>query len=246
MYGLRADTDAARAYLQNLFSLYAAWGVDFVKVDDIARGYPHCQREIELISGVRGCRREMVLSLSPGPAPRWALEHLKQYAHLWRITDDFWDEWPLLRGMFKRAEKWCVHAGPGHWPDADMLPIGALRQDAGADEVDEVHPARTAHYDDAVVHDALPADDRRGADQAGRYDLREVDGVSCRIFDIYPLPRNTQLLKSSVSVPGDAHGGTVVFVHAVAIVAARARRAAAVVEPQPHAVAAERAARGVI
>ena len=134
MYGLRADTDAARAYLQSLFSLYAAWGVDFVKVDDIAREYPHCQREIELISeACQGCGREMVLSLSPGPAPLERAEHLKQYAHLWRITDDFWDEWPLLRGMFERAEKWCVHAGPGHWPDADMLPIGALRQDAGAD-----------------------------------------------------------------------------------------------------------------
>ena len=47
---------------------------------------------------------------------------------MWRITDDFWDEWRLLKGMFERAEKWCVHAAPGHWPDADMLPVGALRQ----------------------------------------------------------------------------------------------------------------------
>jgi hypothetical protein len=30
--------------------------------------------------------------------------------------------------MFERAEKWCTHAGAGHWPDADMLPIGPLRQ----------------------------------------------------------------------------------------------------------------------
>jgi hypothetical protein len=30
--------------------------------------------------------------------------------------------------MFERAEKWCIHAAPGHWPDADMLPLGALRQ----------------------------------------------------------------------------------------------------------------------
>ena len=55
-------------------------------------------------------------------------EHLKKYANMWRITDDFWDEWRLLKGMFERAEKWCVHAAPGHWPDADMLPVGALRQ----------------------------------------------------------------------------------------------------------------------
>jgi hypothetical protein len=47
---------------------------------------------------------------------------------MWRITDDFWDKWELLKGMFERAEKWCIHAGPGHWPDADMLPVGALRQ----------------------------------------------------------------------------------------------------------------------
>lgn len=134
MYGLRAETDAARAYLQSIFALYAEWGVDYVKVDDIAREYPHCEREIELISDVcRNCGREITLSLSPGPAPLERAEHLKQYANLWRITDDFWDEWRLLHGMFERAEKWCVHAGPGHWPDADMLPVGALRQDYGAD-----------------------------------------------------------------------------------------------------------------
>ena len=69
-----------------------------------------------------------MLSLSPGPAPLEQAEHLKKYANMWRITDDFWDEWRLLKGMFERAEKWCVHAAPGHWPDADMLPVGALRQ----------------------------------------------------------------------------------------------------------------------
>ena len=129
MYGLHCETDAARDYYESLFRLYAEWGVDFVKCDDIAREYPHCRREIELISeACRGCGREIVLSLSPGPAPLEQAEHLKKYANMWRITDDFWDDWKLLKGMFERAEKWCVHAGPGHWPDADMLPLGALRQ----------------------------------------------------------------------------------------------------------------------
>ena len=129
MYGANQDHPAAQAYYDSIFRLYAEWGVDFVKCDDIAREYPHCKREIELISeACRGCGREMVLSLSPGPAPVEQAEHLKQYANMWRITDDFWDEWRLLKGMFERAEKWCVHAGPGHWPDADMLPVGALRQ----------------------------------------------------------------------------------------------------------------------
>lgn len=129
MYGLRQDHPGAKDYYDSLFKLYAEWGVDFVKCDDIAREYPHCKREIELISeACRGCGRDMVLSLSPGPAPLEQAGHLKRYANMWRITDDFWDDWRLLKAMFERAEKWCVHAGPGHWPDADMLPVGALRQ----------------------------------------------------------------------------------------------------------------------
>ena len=129
MYGLRADLPAARAYYDSIFRLYAAWGVDYVKCDDIAREYPRCEKEIEILSAAcRNCGRDIVLSLSPGPAPLEHAEHLKKYANLWRITDDFWDEWRRLAAMFERAEKWCVHAGPGHWPDADMLPVGALRQ----------------------------------------------------------------------------------------------------------------------
>ncbi len=128
MYGLRADTEAAAAYYDSIFRLYASWGVDYVKCDDIAREYPRCGREIEIISAAaRNCGRDIVLSLSPGPAPLERAEHLKKHANLWRITDDFWDDWRLLRAMFERAEAWCVHAGPGHWPDADMLPLGALR-----------------------------------------------------------------------------------------------------------------------
>lgn len=131
MYGLKCENveDGARAYYDSIFALYAEWGVDFVKVDDIAREYPHCKKEIELISmACRNCGRDIVLSLSPGPAPLDRAEHLKTYANMWRITDDFWDDWHLLLAMFERAEKWCTHSGPGHWPDADMLPIGALRQ----------------------------------------------------------------------------------------------------------------------
>lgn len=129
MYGLHCDRPEAAAYYDSIFRLYASWGVDFIKCDDIAREYPHCRKEIELISeACRRCGRDMILSLSPGPAPLEEAEHLKKFANMWRITDDFWDEWRLLKGMFERAEKWCVHAGPGHWPDADMLPVGALRQ----------------------------------------------------------------------------------------------------------------------
>lgn len=131
MYGVNCREEGGQAYYDSLFSLYASWGVDFVKVDDICRGYPVA--EVEAISAaIEHCGREMVLSLSPGPARLDMAEHMKQHANMWRITDDFWDKWELLYNMFERAEKWCIHAGitstHGHWPDADMLPIGPINQ----------------------------------------------------------------------------------------------------------------------
>lgn len=142
MYGTRSDIPAAQAYYDSIFRLYAQWGVDYVKCDDIAREYPHCAREIEIISSAaRNCGRDIALSLSPGPAPLERAEHLKEFANLWRITDDFWDDWRLLKGMFERAEKWCIHAGPGHWPDADMLPVGPLRQNVNPKDWTKFTPA---------------------------------------------------------------------------------------------------------
>lgn len=134
MYGVDPDKEGARAYYDSIFSLYASWGVDFIKCDDIAREMPHAEAELVMISeALRGCGREMVFSISPGPAPVEKAELFKQVANMWRITDDFWDKWELLYGMFERAEKWCTHTGAGHYPDADMLPVGAILQDYGGD-----------------------------------------------------------------------------------------------------------------
>ena len=89
---------------------------------------------VMLSEALHGCGREMILSLSPGPALLEKAELYKQISNMWRITDDFWDQWELLYAMFERAEKWCTHTGAGHWPDADMLPIGPLRQDYGKED----------------------------------------------------------------------------------------------------------------
>jgi hypothetical protein len=51
---------------------------------------------------------------------------VKRHANLWRISDDFWDTWPALLEQFGRLARWNEHRGPGHWPDADMLPLGVL------------------------------------------------------------------------------------------------------------------------
>ncbi len=128
-YGLDPNKEGAKEYYDSIFKLYASWGVDFIKCDDICRELPHEEAEMVMLSNsLHNCGRDMILSLSPGPALIDKAELYKEVANMWRITDDFWDKWELLYAMFERAEKWCTHSGNGHWPDCDMLPIGALRQ----------------------------------------------------------------------------------------------------------------------
>ncbi len=126
MCGVDTKREGAQEYYNSIFELYASWGVDFVKVDDIAR--PYHRDEIEAINkAIKNCSREMVLSLSPGAAPVAEAEHLGKYANMWRMTDDFWDNWELLKKMFDYCRDWFPYVKEGHWPDCDMLPLGRLR-----------------------------------------------------------------------------------------------------------------------
>ena len=133
MYGVDASKPYAQDYYDSIFELYAEWGVDFVKIDDICNTnmYPanpySAEKEIEMIAAaIEKCGRPIVLSLSPGPAVIEKAHHLKRFANMWRITDDFWDDWKLLKGMFERCEVWQEHVGNGNWPDCDMLPLNVL------------------------------------------------------------------------------------------------------------------------
>lgn len=129
MYGVDPEADGAQAYYDSLFALYAGWGVDFIKVDDIAasRLYGSHQDEIALIRrAIDRCGRPIVLSLSPGPAPLDCAGNYARRANMWRVTDDFWDKWELLLDMFDRCERWYPLVGEGHWPDCDMLPLGHI------------------------------------------------------------------------------------------------------------------------
>ncbi len=127
MYGVDLARLGAQAYYDAVFALLASWGVDFVKVDDMSRPYFEHQAEVEAVrTAIDHSGRPMVLSLSPGETPLAAAEHVMRHANLWRISDDFWDNWPALHEQFERLHRWAPSAGPGHWPDADMLPLGVL------------------------------------------------------------------------------------------------------------------------
>lgn len=133
MYGLSVKEEGAQEYYNSLFELYANWGVDFVKCDDICRyDMESSEREIQMLQhAIQHCGRPIVLSLSPGPALINKAWHYEKYANMWRITDDFWDSWPLLLNMFERCELWQNHVSEGCYPDCDMLPIGYLGKGFG-------------------------------------------------------------------------------------------------------------------
>ena len=141
MYGVR-NTSEGQAYYDSLIELYASWGVDFIKCDDICNTniYPENQysakHEIKMLAkAIQKCGRPIVLSLSPGPALIDKAWHYEKYANMWRITDDFWDNWTLLKDMFYRCELWQNHVSEGCYPDCDMLPLGYLGKGFGEERV---------------------------------------------------------------------------------------------------------------
>lgn len=137
-YGLDTHSPAAQAYYDSIVRLYAGWGVDLIKVDCIS-SRPYKGEEIRIFSqALRKVRRPIVLSLSPGAAPLDKAAELRRYSQMWRISDDVWDVWhgdkdfpQGVENQFARAAKWAPFSGPGHWPDADMLPIGRLEPSPG-------------------------------------------------------------------------------------------------------------------
>jgi alpha-galactosidase len=126
MYGVDTSKPGAQEYYNSVFNLFASWGIDFVKVDDLSR--PYHTSDIEAIrKAIDQSRRAMVFSTSPGATPISKGEHISTNANLWRISDDFWDHWPELLAQFARVRDWTPFRAPGHFPDADMLPIGVLQ-----------------------------------------------------------------------------------------------------------------------
>jgi alpha-galactosidase len=127
MYGVDMRKPGAQAYYDSIFALYGSWGVDLIKMDDMSRPYDAHALEIEAAhKAIVKTGRPMILSLSPGETPILRAEHVREHAQMWRISDDFWDEWRLLEEQFVRLENWNPWRRPDAWPDADMLPLGRL------------------------------------------------------------------------------------------------------------------------
>lgn len=124
-YKIDCTKPGSQEYYNSIFNMYADWGVDFVKVDDLSR--PYHRGEIEMIrKAIDQTGRPIVLSMSPGETELENAEHAKNHANMWRTIDDLWDNWNQLSYEFTLCAKWAPYIGNGAWPDADMLPLGKI------------------------------------------------------------------------------------------------------------------------
>lgn len=135
-YTIVANKPGAQEYYNSIMDLYASWGVDFIKIDDLSR--PYHQAEIELIrKAIDQTNRPMVLSTSPGETPINKGYHVKEHANMWRMVDDVWDTWGHLTHLMQVAQGWYSYISPGTWPDCDMIPLGriSVRGERGEDRM---------------------------------------------------------------------------------------------------------------
>lgn len=133
MYGIDCTKKGAQEYYDSLIELYTSWDVDFIKADDMGTwdgdglNSPLRTDELEaLAASIEKFGNKIVLSVSPGAAYIGNAYHLSRHAHMWRISCDFWDNWEALKRQFPRCAAWSKRKIAGHWPDADMLPLGKI------------------------------------------------------------------------------------------------------------------------
>lgn len=145
-FGLKRNHPGSQAWVDAQVDQFAAWGLDYIKVDDMQTPfYPEeieaFHRAVEKAKAAHG--RPIVLSLSPGG---WVasthVDFLRSVAQLWRISDDLWDRWEDIYQQFPRLARWAPLQRTGHWADADMLPLGhiGLRAERGDDRQSRLTP----------------------------------------------------------------------------------------------------------
>jgi hypothetical protein len=142
MYGVDMTKPGAQEYYDSIVSMYADWGVDFIKADDEAAPAAHADEIASLHRAIAKTGRAIVLSLSPGPARVEDAKMLAENAQMWRVSNDLWDEWRAVRHAFDLLAGWTAFARPGAWPDGDMLPLGhiGIRAERGNDRKSRLTP----------------------------------------------------------------------------------------------------------
>lgn len=125
-YGVDMTKPGAQEYYNSIMELYASWGVDFIKCDDLSAPVYHAEEVEALRKAIDACGRPIVLSTSPGDTPLEAASHVSANANMWRMVDDVWDHWWYIDRLLEVCKGWYPWIGNGTWPDCDMIPLGRI------------------------------------------------------------------------------------------------------------------------
>lgn len=103
---------------------YAAWGVDYVKVDwCYADSLDAPVRYARFREAIGAAGRPIVLSICEwGRNLPW--EWAPKIGNLWRTTGDIDTTWTSMLSNLEVNSQYSAVAGPGHWNDPDMLEVG--------------------------------------------------------------------------------------------------------------------------
>lgn len=103
---------------------FAAWHVDFMKIDWChSKGLDTRVTYALWSEAIRATGRQMVLSIC-----EWGYDRPWEWAgsvgHLWRTSEDIADRWVSVMHILDQQEALAEFAGPDHWNDPDMLEVG--------------------------------------------------------------------------------------------------------------------------
>ena len=132
-----AGRPGSRGYEYQDARQYAAWGVDYLKVDWCSTGTQEAVSSYSTMrDALRASGRPIVFSICEwGTAKPWLWAG--SVGNLWRTTGDIQDRWQgrqkwpdgncCSNGMLDIVDQQVgleTYAGPGHWNDPDMLEVG--------------------------------------------------------------------------------------------------------------------------
>ncbi len=121
-YGIDMTKEGAQAYYDSFIGQLVAWGIDFIKVDDITE-HPE---EIQAVkNAVLKTGKNVVISLSPGEGNPLYMNAYNE-SNMVRVTSDVWDNQSCINQTFDAWKKWSAIEGIRFWVDMDMIPFGHL------------------------------------------------------------------------------------------------------------------------
>ena len=135
-YAIDYRKPGAQEYIQSEADLFAAWGVDFIKIDwsGVREGAQPVDDRPEIehwAIALKKTGRPIWIELSGGQNVNYA-SFWTQYANGCRVDGDIeagdksptLTNWRRIMTRFRDAPKWASYARPGYWNDLDSLEIG--------------------------------------------------------------------------------------------------------------------------